>query len=256
MWVLNGDVRTGWYSRETWRRGAPGRRVRRSANLQGVPRRQLSYILPASPTFHCVTTLSQRMVPPSRRDSVMRASLYLIGFAAASIVGAGIVQIGCSSSSTPTSATPPADASTPGTDAPVAAEDGGGEAAAPCVDMAAGMKGSTIDGGATWACYQTACATSITACSNSCACNNAVIGALQCSEPDAAALATGCFTTALGTLATSDPTDEMPLGSCLTGNSCCMTGTCGSDGGAGDSGTAADTGTTADAGAADAADGG
>jgi hypothetical protein len=187
----------------------------------------------------------------------MRASLYLIGFAAASIVGAGIVQIGCSSSSSPATQTP-ADAATPSTDGPAAVEDGGGEAAAPCTDMAMGLKGSTIDGGATWACYQSLCAASITACSASCACNNAVIGALQCSEPDAAALATGCFTMALGTLATSDPTDESPLATCLTGNAQCMTGGTPSDGGTpADTGTAADTGTTADAGtAADAADGG
>ncbi len=183
----------------------------------------------------------------------MRASLYLIGFAAASIVGAGIVQIGCSSSSTPAT-TPPADAATPTADAPATTEDGGGEAAAPCTDMAMGMKGSTIDGGASWACYQAACAASITACSSACACNNAVIGALVCSEPDAAALALNCFTMALGTLASSDPTDEGPLATCLQMNAQCMGGAP-ADGGA-DTGTAADTGTTADAGAADAADGG
>ncbi len=59
-----GDVRAAWYSRETWRSGPRGCRVPRSATFQGTPRRRLSHILPASPTFHCVTTLSQRMVPP------------------------------------------------------------------------------------------------------------------------------------------------------------------------------------------------
>jgi len=176
----------------------------------------------------------------------MRASLYLIGFAAASIVGAGVVQVGCSSSSTPAT-TPVADAETPAADAPGTVEDSGTEAAAACVPMSTNSE--TFDSGSsTWAALQAACKTSLTACAANCDCNNAILQALVCSEADAA-LAMGCFTTALGAIATSDPTDESAVGQCLIAN----TGTTPEAGA--DSGTTSDA--AADAGtAADAADGG
>jgi hypothetical protein len=176
----------------------------------------------------------------------MRASLYLIGFAAASIVAAGVVEVGCSSSSTP--ATPPvADAETPATDAPAAATDSSTPAeAAACVPMSTNSE--TFDSGSsTWAALQTACATSLTACAANCECNNAILQALVCSQADAA-LATGCFTTALTAIATSDPTDESAVGACLIAN----TGM--SPEGGADSGTTSDA--EADAGVADAAGGG
>jgi len=96
---------------------------------------------------------------------------------------------------------------------------------------------------------QAACSTSLTACAANCLCNNAILTALMCSEPDAS-LAMSCFTTALTAIATADPTDENAVGQCLITNSTPAT----------DAGDAATT-TTTDAGDAattttDAGDGG
>ncbi len=78
----------------------------------------------------------------------MRASLYLIGFAAAAIVGAGVAEVGCSSSSTPASGTPE-DSGTPapdtGTTTPPEDSGTGGDAAATCVPV--GADNATIDAG-------------------------------------------------------------------------------------------------------------
>ncbi len=178
----------------------------------------------------------------------MRASLYLIGFAAASMVGAGVAEVGCSSSSsTPAasedSGTPAADTGTP----PPEDTGTGGDTAASCTPMTTNSE--TFDSGSdTWAALQVACKTSLTACAANCYCNNAILQALACSAPDASA-AMGCFTTALTAIATTDSTDENAVGACLIAN------TSPPEAGAGDAGDAGTT-TTTDSGTTDAGDGG
>jgi hypothetical protein len=54
----------------------------------------------------------------------------------------------------------------------------GGADAAACTPMDASA--ATINGGALWACFESACMTQLVACASDCACNNAVLGALQC----------------------------------------------------------------------------
>jgi hypothetical protein len=182
----------------------------------------------------------------------MRASLYLIGFAAASIVGAGVAEVGCSSSSTP--ATTPAEDGSTGTDSSTTVEDtgtGGDAAPATCTPMS--INSETFDSGSdTWAALQVACKTQLTACAANCYCNNAILTALQCSAPDAAA-AMGCFTTALTAIVSTDSTDESAVGSCLIANT-----STGDGGAASDAGDAATTTSDAatDAAATDSGDGG
>ena len=181
----------------------------------------------------------------------MRASLYLIGFAAASIVGAGVAEVGCSSSSTPAT-TPAEDAAVPDSSTTVEDTGTGGDAApATCTPMTTNSE--TFDSGSdTWAALQVACKTQLTACAANCYCNNAILTALQCSAPDASA-AMGCFTTALTAIVATDSTDESAVGSCLIAN----TGT-GDAGAATDAGDAATTTSDAatDAAATDSGDGG
>jgi hypothetical protein len=187
----------------------------------------------------------------------MRASLYLIGFAAASLVTAGLFEAGCSSSSN--------NGSPSGTDA----GDSGGEdsssddsSAAACTPLdAGGVKADTIDAGAGWGCIQAACnATAFTACGNDCMCNNAILESLVCIAADAGS-PTACFTMYLGQVTSSAVT---PTISCLEANTMKCTGIAPPSDGGTDAGedssttpdsSTPDSGSTPDAGA-DAADAG
>jgi hypothetical protein len=115
----------------------------------------------------------------------MRASLYLVGFAVASLVGTGIVEVGCSSSSTPATTSPEASTTT---------DSGGDEdvdAAVACT--AAPVNAATFDAGnAIWSCLQTACQPSLAACGTDCPCNDAVLEALLCQADGGSS--TACFT--------------------------------------------------------------
>jgi hypothetical protein len=112
----------------------------------------------------------------------MRTSFYLIGLATASILSAGVMQAGCSSSSSPP-ATPPAN------DASV---DSGEDAGGACTPIAPGTTVSGVDGGSQWACFQAACGPSLTECSSDCVCNNAILTALECQAGGGTIVA--CFT--------------------------------------------------------------
>ena len=166
----------------------------------------------------------------------MRASLYLVGFAAASLLGAGIFEIGCSSSSSPAAAGGNDAATDSGDDA---GDDGGGP---PCTK--APVNAATFDSGSSvWGCFQTNCTAALTACGTDCPCNDAVLTALQCESDGGSAMA--CFTP----IASVDTAGGAVI-TCLVNK---MTNPCGLpplDGGgldgAADSGTVADTGTTTD----------
>ena len=185
----------------------------------------------------------------------MRASLYLVGFAAASLMGAGLFEIGCSSSSNP--AAPAADAATEAT-----TDDSGDDSAAPmCTPVMAGTRADTIDGGSAWGCTQTMCNTKVlTACSTDCSCNNAVLTALECIVTDGGTV-TACFTKTIGSIMAGDP-NTTPLITCLMSSAGACAGIVfdgGADGGHPDGST--DSGSTTDASdagppPADASDGG
>ena len=184
----------------------------------------------------------------------MRASLYLVGFAVASMAGAGLVGMGCSSSSN--NGTPA------GTEAGTITDDGGGtDAMTPVPDAgttpctAAPVNVETLDGGAQWSCLQTACKASLTACAAECECNNAVLASLLCSADGGTP--TACFTP----LATGDmlaqgvitclAMDTMSTGPCPqpgtgTGDGGGDAAKAGGEAGA-DGGVSADTGTASDA---------
>jgi hypothetical protein len=188
----------------------------------------------------------------------MRASLYLIGFAAASLATAGLFEAGCSSSSN--NGTPAGNDS--GADDSSTTDDSSTVACTPL--DAGGAKADTIDGGAGWGCIQAACnATAFTACGNDCMCNNAILESLVCIATDAGS-PTGCFTMYLGQVTSSAVT---PTISCLEANTMRCTGIAppsdggteagtpeaggedsGSDSGPVDSGSPADAGADADAG--------
>jgi hypothetical protein len=185
----------------------------------------------------------------------MRTSIYLIGFAAASLVVGGVVGIGCSSSS---SGSPPAPATDAGDDA---SDDGGAVACVPITDS--GLRADTIDGGSSWACNVSVCmamGNAITNCANDCACNNAILKALACvaaiTNPTGAQT-TQCFTTPLESLPAGN-TNFSPIAKCLQASALScenivvdggLDGATGEDGGtdsstpatdAGDSGTIVD----------------
>jgi hypothetical protein len=178
----------------------------------------------------------------------MRASLYLIGFAAASIVGAGVIEIGCSSSSST--------APSGGPDAAVdsgGGEDGGEEAAVPCTPLSDASVATTNFGSTTWACTQMKCATDLQACAADCACNNALLTALSCTA-EAGATPTQAETFACFTPALSVPSAPMDLSACLisAGQSCAgfvvdggTDGAAATDGGS-DAGASADGGDASD----------
>jgi hypothetical protein len=128
---------------------------------------------------------------------------------ATSLLGAGAVAVACSSSSsgggggTPEAGTDSGDDGAMGADAPA------------CVPNA--MKVSTLDGGASWGCIETACKTELTACAADCDCNNAVLGALSCIQTMGVAATMTCFTTALTPVVTNAAVT--PLITCLQGHS-------------------------------------
>jgi len=176
----------------------------------------------------------------------MRASLYLIGFAAASIVGAGAAEIGCSSSSSG-SPSSPEDAATPTADTGTTADTGSstedaGTDAAPCVSVDASAA-TIVTGSPSWNCYEQMCATSLAECAADCTCNDAVLGALECVAADG-----GSTTTCFAGLASAgaSPGASMDTLNCLVGPaSVCQT----ADGGPiGDGGTSPDAAAPADAG--------
>ena len=183
----------------------------------------------------------------------MRASLYLIGFAAASIAGAGVTAIGCSSSSSP-AASNPEDAAV--TDAPTAPEDTGttpGDAGTttPCTPKydasAATLVAPDVPGEASWTCLEGHCGPSLNACAADCTCNNDILGALYCLAPPDGGSLTACFGPVLSS---SNMADMTVLGCLQTNMSKCL-----GDGGATAEGGTSDAGAT-DAGTADAGDGG
>jgi hypothetical protein len=176
----------------------------------------------------------------------MRASLFLAGLAAASLLGAGAVAVGCSSSS---SGSPPAgdDAST-ATDAPATTPDTGTEdaPATPCTPVSDASAATIVTGSPSWDCYESKCTTSLTACGADCECNNAILTALNCIAMDAGTT-TACF----GPVSSSAEPATTAVLTCLLANSTCMSAT--GDGGTGDGGTAEAGPTEA---GADAGDGG
>lgn len=184
----------------------------------------------------------------------MRTSLYLVGLASASILSAGAIGFGCSSSSSGTPNSP----TDSGTTEATTTDDGGGEdgstdagsEAAPAC-MAAPIDVATFDSGSpAWACYQANCGPSLTMCAADCTCNAEIAGALSCAADGGASATMTCFVTAFGNLASNPP--GMAVETCVVTN---MTGVCGAtpatDGG--DDGAArTDGGTPADTGVSDA----
>jgi hypothetical protein len=174
----------------------------------------------------------------------MRASLYLIGFAAASIVGAGAAEIGCSSSSggssspedsgTADTSTPPADTGT--------TEDAGGDAATPCVTIDASAA-TIVTGSPVWDCYESMCATALAACAADCLCNDAVLSALQCTATDGGNQQT-CFAGLASLSGAMEPAGTATL-ECLVGDASvpCQSATAPTgDGGTPDAAPATDAG--------------
>src|ERR1700753_4341598 len=102
----------------------------------------------------------------------MRASLFLAALAAASLLGAGAVAVGCSSSS---SGSPPAsgDDASMTSDAPASPDTGTEDAATPCTPVSDASAATIVTGSASWDCYESKCSTSLTACGADCTCNNA-----------------------------------------------------------------------------------
>jgi hypothetical protein len=175
----------------------------------------------------------------------MRASLYLVGFAVAAMAGAGVTEVGCSSSSSnPT--TPVEDAATPGPDSTAPEDTGTGmdAAAAPCTPVDANAA-TIMTGSAVWNCYEAMCTTSLTACAANCACNTGVIEALLCAADAGPSGSTTCFGMVTGV--TTSPNSD--LTTCLVKNAACMSAGMGDGGGT-------EGGTTAEAGPADAGGGG
>ncbi len=190
----------------------------------------------------------------------MRTSLYLIGFATASIVGAGAVGFGCSSSST----SPPAvDAGPAAETGPVedGGEEGGGEDAtadAPVTCMPGAISNvETVDGGPNWTCYQTMCNSALTACAADNCCNSGISAALVCAASAGTdqTKVTTCFTTAFTTDPIATNTAGMAVESCVVSMMAACPATTTGDAGPSDAG---DGGSDAapDTGISDAGDGG
>src|SRR5215831_13519641 len=103
----------------------------------------------------------------------MRASLYLIGFAAAALVGAGVAEVGCSSSSGGAPATPPEDSGSPGADGttPEDTGTGGGMDTGKACTASDASAETIMTGSPSWDCQQVQCKTELTACAADCQCN-------------------------------------------------------------------------------------
>jgi len=159
----------------------------------------------------------------------MRASLYLIGFAAASLVGAGVAQVGCSSSSGGSPAAPE-DAMAPegggssssGGSGSSSGSSGGMDSGKACSPADASAE-TIVTGSPAWDCQQVQCKTELTACAADCQCNNDILAALQCLVPDSSV---GAQSTCFGpVLSSSNPPDTMAL-TCLSAHqSMCNGGT-------------------------------
>jgi len=178
----------------------------------------------------------------------MRTSLYLIGFASASIVSAGAVGFGCSSSSSPAQQGTP-DSGTTETSTPTesgtedAASDASEDVAAEaCTPIVGSMPVNDLDASAFAACSM-ACQTSLTTCAGDCDCNNTILTALLCTNGGMNALT--CF----GTAAASTNMNVSAVVACLTNNpvACAAPATDGGDAatapseaGSGDTGTGGD----------------
>ncbi len=137
----------------------------------------------------------------------MRASLYLIGFAAASLLGAGVAGVGCSSSSSPPATTPPEDASTPIDSGVTPPEDTGTATdapATPCTPISDASAATIVTGSPLWDCYEAKCGPSLTACAADCNCNNQVLEALNCVATDG-----GNSTTCFATVSTNSANDTV-----------------------------------------------
>ncbi len=180
----------------------------------------------------------------------MRASLYLIGFAAASLVGAGVAAVGCSSSSSGAPVTPVEDSSTPTDSGVTPPEDAGtpADTGTTCTPefgdaSAATIVAPDVPGDPSWTCLESACSTSLTACGADCTCNNDILTALTClAPPDGGALTT-CF----GPVLSSTNMPDITVLTCLMGQMAMCTG---------DGGTTTEAGATPEAGTGDAGDGG
>jgi hypothetical protein len=100
---------------------------------------------------------------------------------------------------------------------------GGADAAAACTSMDASA--ATINAGALWGCFESACMAQLVACASECACNNAVLGALQCAATG------GSQTTCFAPVATAG-TNGMAVAICLftSTSSCSPNLDAGSDG--------------------------
>ena len=88
---------------------------------------------------------------------------------------------------------------------------GDGTDAAACTPM--GESVATFDAGAVWACFQTACMSSLVTCAADCPCNNAMLNALICVSTTGDR--TGCFTMA----AVSGGTNAVAVALCLNQSS-------------------------------------
>jgi hypothetical protein len=156
----------------------------------------------------------------------MRTSLYLIGFATASIVGAGAVGFGCSSSSSgsPPTTTPDAAseaAASPDSSAEAAGEDASADVAAEaCTSSVGSVLVDEIDASA-FSCFLAQCTTSLTACAADCDCNNVIVTALNCQNTMGAAAQATCFGPVISD---TNPTTVTAF-TCLSGAS---TGACAS----------------------------
>jgi hypothetical protein len=188
----------------------------------------------------------------------MRTSLYLVGLAAASIMGAGAVGFGCSSSSSPAAAQDSGTTEASVEDSSGGDGSGGGDAAEePAVACTpSGVNVATMNfGSSTWSCFQAQCMPSLTMCAADCACDNGILSALQCAADAGAAGTMGCFVTAFGTL--TGNTAGTAVETCLVQMMTPPSGAC-SGAPAGDGGTeGGDAAPVVDSGSAmDAADGG
>ena len=150
----------------------------------------------------------------------MRTSLYLVGFAAVSLMSAGAVGFGCSSSSSnPTTPTPEASTGDEGTvgDGSVGGDgstEPDAEAMEASVCVPAPVNIATFDAGAAWSCTQAACADGgLAACGADCTCNTAIFSALLCVNDAGAKGTVQCFTNAI-TPVYSDPVVQ-PFAVCL-----------------------------------------
>jgi hypothetical protein len=171
----------------------------------------------------------------------MRTSLYLIGFATASIVGAGAVGFGCSSSSSPSTSTTTPDAAMEAAAAPDssttdASEDAADAAAEACTSSVGTVLVDEIDASA-FSCFLAQCTASLTACAADCDCNNVIVTALNCQNTMGAAAQVTCFGPVISD---TNPTTIAAFG-CLMTNS---TGACAPPAGDGGTSDAGDSSTT------------